>query len=158
YIIERAKDTNAKLLAVTCMPGPQLRQAVPVCKQIKAALPSLTILWGGYFPTQHSEVILKSDIVDYTILGQGEVPFRQFVDTLHRGGDLTSIPSLGYKMNGEVCINDRAPYVPMDNLPWFPYDKIDVARYVGRNYIGSRILNHNTSFGCPFSCNFCAVV
>src|SRR5262249_54040065 len=103
-------------------------------------------------------VILKSDIVDYTILGQGEVPFRQFVDTLHRGGDLTSIPSLGYKMNGEVCINDRAPYVPMDNLPWFPYDKINVARYVGRNYIGSRVLNHNTSFGCPFSCNFCAVV
>jgi anaerobic magnesium-protoporphyrin IX monomethyl ester cyclase len=158
YIIERAQATKARLLAVTCMPGPQLRQAVPVCQQVKAALPSLTILWGGYFPTQHSQVILKSDFVDYTILGQGEAPFRQFVDTFHQGGDVTAIQSLGYKKNGEICINDRAPYVPMDNLPWFPYDKIDVSRYVGRSYLGTHVLNHNTSFGCPFSCNFCAVV
>jgi anaerobic magnesium-protoporphyrin IX monomethyl ester cyclase len=158
FIIERARATNAKMLAVTCMPGPQLRQAVPVCQKVKAALPELTILWGGYFPTQHSGVILKSDFVDYTILGQGEAPFRQFVDMIHHGGDVTSIQSLGYKKNGEICINDRAPYVPMDNLPWFPYDKIDVARYVGNSYLGTRVLNHNTSFGCPFSCNFCAVV
>lgn len=158
HIVERTKATNAKLLAVTVMPGPQLRQAVPVCKKIKAALPDLTILWGGYFPTQHSEVILRSDYVDYVIQGQGEAPFRQFVDKLHQGGALEDIPSLAYKKNGSLCVNPRAPYVPMDNLPWFPYNKIDVARYVGRSYLGTRVLNHNTSFGCPFACNFCAVV
>src|SRR5690606_10805429 len=85
-IIDRAKATGAKLLACTVMPGPQLRQAVPVCKRVKAALPDLTILWGGYFPTQHGEVILRSDCVDYIIQGQGEAPFRTFVDTLHHGG------------------------------------------------------------------------
>lgn len=156
-IIERVKATNAKLLACTVMPGPQLRQAVPVCKQVKAALPDLTILWGGYFPTQHAEVILNSDCVDYVIQGQGEAPFRQFVDTLHSGGAITEIPSLGYKNDGPH-VNPRAPNVPMNNLPWFPYDKIDVSRYVGRSYLGTRVLNHNTSFGCPFACNFCAVV
>jgi hypothetical protein len=158
YIIERAQATHAKLLAVTVMPGPQLRQSVPVCRQVKQALPGLTILWGGYFPTQHSEVILRGDFVDYVIQGQGEAPFRQFVDRLHHGGALHDVPSLGYKENGAVCINPRAPVVPMDNLPWFPYDKIDVARYVGKSYLGTRVLNHNTSFGCPFACNFCAVV
>src|SRR5215207_2400909 len=68
-IIERAKTTGAKLLAVTVMPGPQLRQAVPVCKAVKAALPDLTILWGGYFPTNHPDVILRSNFVDYIIQG-----------------------------------------------------------------------------------------
>lgn len=157
-IIERAKATGAKLLACTVMPGPQLRQAVPVCKAVKAALPDLTILWGGYFPTQHHEVILRSSYIDYIIQGQGEAPFRQFVDTLHHGGSLEDIPSLGYRKNGAICVNPRAPVVPLDNLPWFPYDKIDVSRYVGRSYLGSRVLSHNTSFGCPFACNFCAVV
>ena len=33
------RDRQPFLLAVTVMPGPQLRQAVPVCKQVKAALP-----------------------------------------------------------------------------------------------------------------------
>lgn len=157
-IIARAKATQARLLAVTVMPGPQLRQAVPVCKAVKAALPGLTILWGGYFPTQHAEVILQDGCVDFVIQGQGEAPFRQFVDRLHNGGSLTDIPSLGYVESGSVRINTRAPVVPLDNLPWFPYDRLDVSRYVGHSYLGSRVLNHNTSFGCPFACNFCAVV
>ncbi len=157
-IIERAKATGAKLLACTVMPGPQLRQAVPACKRVKTELPDLTILWGGYFPTQHDEVILRSGIVDYIIQGQGEAPFRQFVDTLHHGGTLTDIPSLGYNDNGTPKVNPRAPVVPLNGLPWYPYDKIDVDRYVGRSYLGKRVLSHNTSFGCPFACNFCAVV
>lgn len=158
-IIERAKATGARLLAVTCMPGPQLRQAVPVCKQIKAAMPGLTILWGGYFPTQHEQVTLKSGYIDYVIQGQGEAPFRQFVDRLHNGGSLTDIPSLGYvDASGEVIVNVRGPVVPLNNLPRYPYDQLDVSRYVGRSYLGDRVLSHNTSFGCPFACNFCAVV
>lgn len=158
YIIERAKATRAKLLACTVMPGPQLRQAVPVCKAVKAALPDLTILWGGYFPTQHEKVILNSDFVDYVIQGQGEAPFRKFVDTLHTGGSMSDVPALGYR-NGSIHVNPRVPVVPLDNLPWFPYDKIDVERYLGRpNYLGNRVISHNSSFGCPFACNFCAVV
>lgn len=158
HIIERARATGAKLLACSVMPGPQLRQAVPVCKAVKAALPGLTILWGGYFPTQHAEVILRSDYVDYLIQGQGEAPFRMFVDALHTGGSLETIPSLGWKNGGEPCVNPRGATLPLNNFPWFPYDKIDVSKYVGRSYLGTRVLNHNTSFGCPFACNFCAVV
>ncbi len=157
-IIERARATGAKLLACTVMPGPQLHQAVPVCKAVKAALPDLTILWGGYFPTQHSDVILRSECVDYVIQGQGEAPFRQFVDALHQGGALESIPSLGWKRGGDPVVNPRAPNVPLNHLPWYPYDRIDVGRYVGRSYLGRRVLSHNTSFGCPFACAFCAVV
>ena len=156
-IIERAQATGAKLLACTVMPGPQLRQAVPVCKQVKATLPDLTILWGGYFPTQHYEVVLNSGIVDYVIPGQGEAPFRRFVDTLHQGGALTDVPSLIYR-NGSIQVNPRAPFVPLDNLPWYPYDRLDVSQYIGHSYLGNRVLSHNSSFGCPFACSFCAVV
>jgi radical SAM superfamily enzyme YgiQ (UPF0313 family) len=158
HIIERVRATGAKLLAVTVMPGPQLRQAVPVCKQVKAALPDLTILWGGYFPTQHHEVVLRSSFVDYVILGQGEAPFRKLVDTLHYGGALADVPALAYRENGDIRTNPRAPLVPLDNLPWYPYDRLDMERYVGTSYLGRRVLSHNASFGCPFACNFCAVV
>ena len=157
-IIERARATKAKLLAVTVMPGPQIRQAVPVCKRVKAALPDLTILWGGYFPTQHYEVTLRDGCVDYIIQGQGEAPFRTFVDRLHTGGSLTDIPSLVHRRGDDIIVNDRAPVVSLNKLPWFPYDRLDVNRYVGQSYLGNRVLSHNTSFGCPFACNFCAVV
>ncbi|MFN8528914.1 MAG: radical SAM protein [Anaerolineae bacterium] len=157
-IIERARATGAKLLAVTVMAGPQLQQAVPVCKRVKAELPDLTILWGGYFPTQHSDVVLNSGYVDYVIQGQGEAPFRQFVDALHRGGALHETLSLAYKDSHGIHINTRAPFVQLDNLPFYPYDHIDMKRYLGKSYLGSRVLSHHTSFGCPFACSFCAVV
>lgn len=158
YISERIQATGAKLLAATVMPGPQLRQAVPVCKAVKASHPDVTILWGGYFPSNHGEVCLNSDYVDYIIEGQGEAPFRKFVDTFFSGGSMADVPSLGWKDNGEQRINPRSPFVNLDNVPWYPYDKIDVSRYIGKSYLGNRVLSHNTSFGCPFACNFCAVV
>lgn len=159
HIIERARKVNAKLLAVTVMPGPQLTQAVPVCRQIKAALPDLKILWGGYFPTQHAEVCLSSGYVDYCIEGQGEAPFRKLVDTLHYGGSLEEVPSLWYKdAHGTIKETTRAVPVMLDNLPWFPYHRVEMDRYAQSNYLGKRDFNHNTSFGCPFACNFCAVV
>ncbi len=158
HILERVHATGAKLLAVTTMPGPQLRQAVPVCDEIKKACPDLTIIWGGYFPSNHTDVCMKSDFVDYVIQGQGEAPFRKFVDTFFGGGAMTDVPSLAWMNEGELQINPRAPFVNLDKLPWYPYDKIDVRDYIGKSYLGERVISHHTSWGCPFACNFCAVV
>lgn len=157
-IIARAQATGAKLLGVTVMPGPQLQQAVAVCKQVKAALPALSILWGGYFPTQHADVCLRSGYIDYCVEGQGEVPFRKLVDTLYHGGSLSDVPSLWYMDQGSIKQTPRALPVPLDNVPWMPYHRFDMPRYAGRNYLGNHVYNHNSSFGCPFACNFCAVV
>lgn len=158
-IIRRAQVSNAQLLAVTVMPGPQLREAVAVCQKVKAALPGLLILWGGYFPTQHAEVVMRSAYVDLCIEGQGEAPFRKLVDTLYRGGSLADVPSLWYRdAAGQVHQTPRAPMVPIDPLPWYPYHRLDMAAYRRSNYLGDVVYNHNTSFGCPFACNFCAVV
>src|SRR5258708_23645216 len=135
-IIERARATGAKLLAATVMPGPQLTQAVPVCKRVKAALPDLKILWGGYFPTQHADVCLRSGYVDFRIERQGEVPFRKLVDTVHRGGSLDGVPSPGDADDlGSIPQTARALPVPLANLPWMPYHRLDMDRYRGSNYL-----------------------
>src|SRR5437762_865822 len=50
---------GAQVLALTVMPGPQLAQAVPLCRTLKTEFPQLTIVWGGYFPTQHADACLR---------------------------------------------------------------------------------------------------
>jgi len=159
--LERAiRHTGATLLGVTVMPGPQLNEAVPTCRQLKLLFPNLTIIWGGYFPTQHYEVCLKSDFVDYVVRGHGEIVFKNLLDILTRNGDPTALPGLAYRdrATGEVRSNERAPIPHPDQLPDFPYQRVAVARYVRRTFMGSRTLPHHSSYGCPFFCNFCAVV
>lgn len=159
YIIHRAQTTGAKLLAVTAMPGPQLRQAIDVCKTIRATLPDLTIVWGGYFATHHGAVCLESGIVDFVIEGQGEVAFQKLVETIHQGGSFADVPSLVWRNNGHIQTNPRAPFIPLDEFPIWRYDLLDDPLvYRGKSYLGERVMSHHTSFGCPFACNFCAVV
>src|SRR5262249_34690945 len=49
--LSRASRSDVRLLAVSVMPGPQLSQAVSVCRRVKIACPDVPIVWGGYFPT-----------------------------------------------------------------------------------------------------------
>src|SRR5688500_72668 len=71
--LARAIETDgAQVLGVTVMPGPQLRTAIPITKRLKQRFPRLTVVWGGYFPSLHTESVLASGFVDVAVLGQGE--------------------------------------------------------------------------------------
>ena len=57
--LSRRAATELALLAVTVMPGPQLTQAVRSAGAVASALPHVPIVWGGYFPTQHTDTVLR---------------------------------------------------------------------------------------------------
>ncbi len=157
---ELIREKEARLLGMTVMPGPQLSQAVPLCRALKERHPHLTIVWGGYFPTQHYDVCLRAAYVDYIVRGHGEVVFKALVDALQRGENPAGLPGLAYRHpeTGEITANTMAPIPHPDQLPDFPYHRVDTSRYVRRTFMGERTLPHHSSYGCPFFCNFCAVV
>jgi radical SAM superfamily enzyme YgiQ (UPF0313 family) len=150
-------DGRTDVLGMTVMPGPQLSQAVPLSRELKARHPGLTIVWGGYFPTQHYDVILNAPFVDYVVRGHSEVTFVQLLDMIEKGGCAADIPGLAYRAPEPVA-NRLAPIPHPEQLPDFPYHRVPVASYVKNCYLGRRTLPHHSSYGCPFLCNFCAVV
>jgi anaerobic magnesium-protoporphyrin IX monomethyl ester cyclase len=153
-------ETGTDLLAMTVMPGPQLNHSAPLCRDLKQRHPGLTIVWGGYFPTQHADSCLRSEYVDYVVRGHGEVAFKALVEVLRQRGDPTAIPGLVFRntSTGEVVANPMGPIPHPDRLPDYPYHRVDLSRYVRRTFMGSRTLPHHSSYGCPFRCSFCAVV
>jgi hypothetical protein len=54
--------------------------------------------------------------------------------------------------------NPVQPLASLDELPDLPYHRVDMERYLHKNYLGRRTASHHSSFGCPFACSFCAVV
>jgi radical SAM superfamily enzyme YgiQ (UPF0313 family) len=154
------RQHKVQALGVTVMPGPQLSEAAPLCRELKVRHPDLTIIWGGYFPTQHHEACLRSSYVDYVVRGHGETVFMQLIKTLAQGHDPTALPSLAYRhpSTGELISNPIAPIPHPDQLPDLPYQRVDMPRYTRATFMGKRTLPHHSSYGCPFFCNFCAVV
>ncbi len=165
------------VLACTVMPGPQLQQAVPLCRELKQRHPHLTIIWGGYFPTQHWDAVLRSQFVDYVVRGHGEHAFRQLIDWLYAPAEKRALtrelslaaasgeaaappfPGIAYRLaSQEPVSNPLAPIPHPTTLPAWNFDRLPVARYVRRTFLGSRTLGYHSSYGCPFFCNFCAVV
>jgi len=147
------------LLAVTVMPGPQLSQAVPTCRTIRELLPHVKIVWGGYFPTQHTSTVLAASYVDFVVRSQGEAPLLQLVAALRGERPLGAVGGLSWKTaDGSIVTNAPVPMTPLDELPELPYERVDMERYIHPTYLGRRTVAHNSSFGCPFACSFCAVV
>ncbi|MEZ5287293.1 MAG: radical SAM protein [Vicinamibacterales bacterium] len=149
---------GVEAVAVTVMPGPQLKSAVQDCRRLRQALPHVVIIWGGYFPSQHADACLSESTVDICVRGQGERIIGPLVRAIRQGGALESIPGLTYREHGALRSTPMAPVAPLDDLPDWPYHRLQMPRYLHRHYLGDRVTSHHSSFGCPHACSFCAVV
>lgn len=156
--LSRAPRAEASLLAVTVMPGPQLTQAVAVCRSVRAAVPHVPIVWGGYFATQHTATVLRARYVDYVVRSQGEQPLLQLLEALGARASLHTVGGLSWKAGDQVTNNPIQTLADLDTLPDLPYDRVDMSKYLHADYLGRRTVAHSSSFGCPFACSFCAVV
>jgi len=149
-------EKRIKYLAFTVMPGPQLEQSILLSRRIREKYPEVTIIWGGYFPTLHTNVVLGAPYVDYVIRDQGDNSFRRLIDTLENGGSLGGIPGLSFK-DGTIRHTEKQPLIDPNTLPPLPYHRVNIPRYIGRTCLGTRTVNYHSSVGCPFLCGFCAV-
>jgi radical SAM superfamily enzyme YgiQ (UPF0313 family) len=161
---------NRPILGLTVMPGPQLEESVPLCRNLKQRYPNLTIVWGGYFPTQHWDVCLRSGYVDFVVRGHGELVFLQLLRALQENDlDFQSTPILSTPIlatpglafrdgSNKPVSNPLAPIPSPDRLPAWNLDRVPVELYLRKTFLGTRTLGYHSSYGCPFFCNFCAVV
>lgn len=152
--------SGAEVLAMTVMPGPQLHEAIPLVRAMKARFPHLTTIWGGYFPSNHPDTVIRSPYVDFLIRGVAEYDFLAFLRNRRQPATLADIPGLSYMQNGQPVHNPiRRRLYPLDDLPSWPYHRLgSMDRYLGRTFLGRRTMLMHTSYGCPFTCSFCAVV
>ena len=147
----------------TVMPGPQLRQAIPLTRRVRAQFPEVLTVWGGYFASNQYRVVLESGIVDFVIDGPGDHAFPALLRAVFEEQPYEFIPNLIWKMpDGRIVRNHKEALLDQDALPELPYEALDrfypIERYLPPTYLGARTFAYHSSMGCPFKCSFCAVV
>lgn len=152
-----AENPAETLLLVTVMPGPQLREATPWCRAVKARYPGVTVIWGGYFASVYPAAVARDRGVDLVVINQGEETLRELLSAFEHGDDPLAVSGVAGWRDGRLV---RAPPRAMAVSSRFgpaAYHRLDMERYAARTFLGDRTFNHHSSVGCPYVCNFCAV-
>lgn len=161
-IIQYLQSDEFFAFGCTVMPGPQLKQAIPITKNIRQQFPEILNIWGGYFPSNHSDTVLRSGYVDFIINGPGDKAFPNLLSALKEKQSYQHIGNLIYFSDGKLVKTAKDPLYQYDELPDLPYAKLNefypLQKYLGKSYLGKHTIAYHSSFGCPFKCAFCAVV
>jgi len=145
------------------MPGPQLKQAIPISKKIKKHSEGIITIWGGYFASNQHKVVLESGFVDFVINGPGDHAFPKLLHALENDEPYEFIQNLIYVNDeGDILKNSKETLVDQDTLPSLPYEKLNelypIEKYLRPTHLGRETIAYHSSLGCPFTCSFCAVV
>lgn len=158
-ILDRTIENNTKkvicdfqpdLVGITSLTGHMIIDALRVCEFIKHQFPEVPIIWGGIHASIFPQQTLEHPLIDFIVIGEGEITFEEFLNAYEGDKDYSKILGLGYKKGGNIFINEKRPFLKtLDDLPLTPWHLIDYKKYLKYETL------FITSRGCPHRCSFC---
>jgi len=151
------------LVGITCLSTPRFPNVVEITRIVKKLDSSIPTVVGGAFPSSSPEFILKTPSIDYVLVGEGEYPLLELVNSLENKTKVFSqIDGLGFKKNGSIFMNPKIHFVDdLDSIPFPSRHLLNIEKYVGNPRIGYGKKKRQTSIissrSCPFRCTFCGI-
>lgn len=127
-----------------------INETIAVIRMLKTVLPNVKIVLGG--PEVSFDVhewIRKHEEIDFIIMGEGEVSFKEMLRHFNGEIPLENVPGICYLAEGKLKIHAQPPKIDLREIASpFRFEE-DLP------HLGKRIQYIETSRGCPFSCQFC---
>ena len=158
-----AKKIDLVGLSFYTMNYPQIRRAAHT---INKRVPTVKIVVGGPHPSAlPKETLQEIPEIDFAFMGEAELGFSQLTDLLDSKksfgqSDLQQIPSLVWRKNGNIVLNERKIVDDLDELGFPSWDLLKPDTYPPAPH-GSFVKQFPAApiiitRGCPYNCTFCA--
>lgn len=146
-ILQGIYRRSPKVVAFSCYIW-NIRYVLDLAADLRKILPGVLIVLGGPEVSYDAPRVLEHyPFVDLVMVGEGEVTFREFLESyMGNGVSFSCIRGLCLRSGGKPVLTPPRQAAEMDSLV-FPY----------RNVQGleNRIVYYETMRGCPFSCSYC---
>lgn len=163
-IVDRVLEIKPDVVGISLFAMERL-EGHEAAHEIKKALPGMTIVCGGAYPTTQHEEVLANPSVDFAVIGEGEITGIELLQALEEGQLPDAIPGVAWRHNGETNRPEMRPFISdLDQLPHPAWDLLDLEFYYynpnkpapmnlyQKNPRSAPVL---TSRGCPYRCVYC---
>ncbi|HSU87238.1 MAG TPA: cobalamin-dependent protein, partial [Terriglobia bacterium] len=156
------RDNAVKIAGIGCMTC-ELPDALAEAQRLKEVHPGIKIVFGGAHPSADPEECLKSGVVDYVVVGEGEIPLVALMDALEEGREPTGILGLWSLENGHISGSTSAAIPNVEELPMPAYDLLELEKYFQLDSPwhfpkSKKAVQYVSSRGCPYHCSYCHTI
>jgi radical SAM superfamily enzyme YgiQ (UPF0313 family) len=132
------------------------RQANEIARLAKEISPCICVIAGGAAVTSAPEPVMRYSLFDYGVIGEGEKTITELTRTLSLNGDVSKIPGIIYRKNGQLISNgQRALIETLDSIPNPARHLVKLKHYSDALSREGACATMITSRGCPYSCIYC---
>ncbi|MBN2533063.1 MAG: cobalamin-dependent protein [Spirochaetales bacterium] len=161
FFMELESRLNRVLCAGLSVMSSQIPSALHISNYIKTFNPSIPVIWGGVHPSLYPEQTVKSALVDFAVIGEGEITAFALINALKNGKDFLNIKGIAFinKNNNKPVITRKREYLDMDTLPPIDWSLLTDIKRIGNMAEVEKAtaagIPLQTSRGCPYRCTFC---
>ncbi|MBI5142600.1 MAG: B12-binding domain-containing radical SAM protein [Nitrospirae bacterium] len=140
--------------------------AHPICREfvpmVRAALPGVPIIAGGWGPTLEPEKWLE--FCDYVCFGEGEEAVSRICKAINGGEGFDDIPNLIHMRDGSIVRNVVVAPLSADRMNALPFPDFDPEnKYLvdagtvrrGAEFYNNKVYDCFAARGCPMNCTYC---
>lgn len=137
-----------------------VNRALEIARRVKENIDlNIKIVLGGVQATLFPEEYASNKYVDFVVVGEGEIIFKNLLDVLeNNGADFSQVAGLVWKKDGQVISNLPEKLITdLDSLPIPARHLFDWSLYYPSAQLrGNKVFHIITSRGCPYRCGFCS--
>jgi radical SAM superfamily enzyme YgiQ (UPF0313 family) len=154
-IARRIRDIAPDLVGIQAMSF-TLIDALLCAKIVKEIDEKIPVVFGGPHPTIYPRETVNLKEVDYVVVGEGELTFRELLENIGFPQKLKAVKGLVYKEKERIISTPVREFIDdLDSIP-FPLRELSPYRkYYSLMSTKAPITTMFTSRGCPYRCLFC---
>ena len=125
-------------------------------KIVKELNPDIKLILGGAHATLFPYETIKQGNVDVVVVGEGEITFRELINSLDNGKKLKDIDGIFFKENDKILKTKPREFIKnLDDLPISDRTLTPYKKYFSVLSKKNPLTTAVTSRGCSYKCTFC---
>jgi len=155
-LISLIHDFKPRVVGISIL-EPNYGISLLLSRLIKSTFKDILIVAGGVFPTLSPEVVISEDSIDIVCLGEGETSVKELCNKIAGNEPYIHVDGLWIKDKTNIYRNKNTCLHNLNELPFPDFSDLDERLFYkpmqGKLF---KMVNIETSRGCPYICSYCA--